>query len=130
MTTVYLYLDKKGKGSYKELRKYVEQVLTENFVPVPEKNVGTHNPYERRAKNIVDSILSRLDFETNNEDPVNNMSMNAFEKNLPEVTPEEAMKYGDKVVAFLPPLGDGEYYEIVKLTAGLAVVKHQRVVRG
>lgn len=54
---------------------------------------------------------------------------NAFENNTTVVTPEEALKYGDKLVALLPHLGDGEYYEIVNLTAGTGIVKHDRVTR-
>lgn len=60
---------------------------------------------------------------------------NVFERN-PQfgttptvVTPEEALKYGDKLVALLPNLEDGEYYEIVKLTAGTGIVKHGRTTR-
>lgn len=55
---------------------------------------------------------------------------NAFESNAGVLTPEEALKYGDKLVAFLPLLKDGEHYEIVNLTAGTGIVKHDRVTRG
>lgn len=55
---------------------------------------------------------------------------NAFENTASEmITPEEAQKYGDKLVALLPNLEPGEYYEIVNLTAGTAIVKHGRVTR-
>lgn len=57
------------------------------------------------------------------------MSRNVFENNT-VVTPEEALKYGDKLVALLPRLEPGEYYEIVELTAGTGIVKHDRVTRG
>lgn len=58
------------------------------------------------------------------------MSRNVFENNRPEVTPEEALKYGSNLVALLPNLEPGEHYEIVKLTAGTGIVKHERVTRG
>ena len=54
---------------------------------------------------------------------------NVFENNTPEVTPEEAQKYGDKLVALLPNPEPGEHYEIVNLTAGTAIVKHGRGTR-
>jgi len=56
------------------------------------------------------------------------MSRNAFENNT-TVTPEEALKYGDKLVALLPHLEPGEHYEIVNLTAGTGIIKHGRVTR-
>lgn len=58
------------------------------------------------------------------------MSRNVFENNTPDVTPEEAKKYGDKLVALLPHLEPGEHYEIVNLTAGTGIVKRARVTRG
>jgi hypothetical protein len=63
MTMVFIETDEEGPGSFDELVGYVKAVLEENFVPVLEKNVGTHDPYERRARNIVMSILNRLDIE-------------------------------------------------------------------
>jgi hypothetical protein len=56
-------------------------------------------------------------------------SRNVFENNTPEVTPEEALRYGDKLVALLPHLKQGEHYEIVNLEAGTGIVKHGRVAR-
>lgn len=64
MTIVYIELEKSGPGSFEDLVDYVETVLKENFVPVLEKNIGPHDPYKRRARNIVQSMLSRLDIET------------------------------------------------------------------
>lgn len=55
---------------------------------------------------------------------------NVFESNSPEITTEEATKYGDKLVAVLPELEPGEHYEIVKLSCGTGIVKHDRVTRG
>lgn len=55
-----IVLEPGGPGSFEELKEYVETVLRENFEPIPEKNVGTHDPYERRARNIVVSVLKRL----------------------------------------------------------------------
>jgi hypothetical protein len=55
---------------------------------------------------------------------------NVFENNSTEVTAEEALKYGDKLVALLPHLEPGEHYEIVNLTAGTGIIKHDRVTRG
>lgn len=56
---------------------------------------------------------------------------NVFENanTTPRVTDEEALKYGDKLVALLPTLAPGERYEIVTLAAGTGVVKHDRVMR-
>lgn len=49
---------------------------------------------------------------------------NAFEDNTPEVTPEEALKYGDKLVALLPLPEQGQKYEFVELSCGrIGVVK-------
>lgn len=55
-----LRTDLEGKGSYDELVKYVEEILKENFTAIPEKNNTPFDPYERRATNIVLSILGRL----------------------------------------------------------------------
>lgn len=63
MTNVFLELDKDGPGSFDELVSYVETVLRENFDPVMENNIGPHDPYNRRARNIVMSILKRVDIE-------------------------------------------------------------------
>lgn len=58
------------------------------------------------------------------------MSRNAFESNAGVLTPEEARLYGDKLVAFLPSLKDGEHYEIVNLAAGTGIVRHERTTQG
>jgi hypothetical protein len=51
-------------------------------------------------------------------------SRNAFEnnENKTEVTREEALEYGDKVQAILPPHPEGKHYSLVNLTAGTAVI--------
>ena len=52
------------------------------------------------------------------------MSRNAFEHNTPEATPEEAVKYGDKLVALLPLPDAGKHYEFVVLSCGkIGVIK-------
>ncbi|AWN06162.1 hypothetical protein SEA_MIEK_60 [Streptomyces phage Miek] len=52
------------------------------------------------------------------------MARNVFEENeeRPEVTRDEALQYGSKVHALLPPLEDGKHYEFVNLTAGTAII--------
>lgn len=63
MTIVYIELEKNGPGSFEDLVSYVEAVLKENFIPVLDKNIGTHDPYNRRARNIVQSMLKRLEID-------------------------------------------------------------------
>lgn len=49
---------------------------------------------------------------------------NVFENNTPEVTPDEALKYGDKLVALLPLPEQGKRYELVELSCGrIGVIK-------
>ena len=54
------------------------------------------------------------------------MARNAFEENEPVVTDEEALKYGDKMTAVLPKLGEGEYYEVVDLSDGRTGIVRQK----
>jgi hypothetical protein len=58
------------------------------------------------------------------------MSRNVFENTAAMVTPEEALEYGDKLVALLPRLENGDYYQIVQLTAGTGIIKRERDARG
>jgi hypothetical protein len=52
---------------------------------------------------------------------------NLFENNqLPGVTPDEALKLGDKVHHILPALEDGERYELVGLSDGRTAVTIER----
>lgn len=55
------------------------------------------------------------------------MSRNVFEENDPIVTDEEALKYGDKMAAVLPKLGEDEYYEVVDLSNGKTGIVRQQV---
>lgn len=61
MTLIFIELEKEGRGSFDELVDHVSTVLRENFIPVLERNVGPHDPYDRRARNIVTSLMNRLD---------------------------------------------------------------------
>ena len=54
---VRLYTNGEGPGSYEEIVDHVESVLRENFIV---KNDAVQDPYDRRARNIVMSVLNRL----------------------------------------------------------------------
>lgn len=58
-------LDDDGPGSFASMTEYVEDVLRENFTVIPEKDMttGKQDQYMRRSRNIVMSILSRLDIK-------------------------------------------------------------------
>lgn len=56
-----LWTDKEGPGSFDDMVKYVESVLRESFTVIPERDMTGPgvNQYNRRARNIVMSLLSR-----------------------------------------------------------------------
>jgi hypothetical protein len=58
-------IDEEGPGSFSSMSEYVEDVLRENFTVIPEKDMttGKEDQYMRRARNIVTSILSRLNID-------------------------------------------------------------------
>lgn len=51
---------------------------------------------------------------------------NLFENNDPQVTPEEAMELGDKLVSVLPRLPERQEYSLVTLSDGrIAVIAQE-----
>ena len=101
-----------------EISKAILEAM-EEFAPIYGVELG-EIPSEEFMMHVVASLIN--DGVIAKEEGDRRMSgRNAFENNAPELTPEEAMKYGDKLVVLLE---EGQRYELVELSCGrIGVVK-------